>query len=566
MSKIGVFLLLFMGVAGLYLEQQPQAVSAFPWIISLIDYLLFIFIITEALVSFIKTPFKFGYVKTHLPSVIFLGVYSFFFIVNKLNLIFSPEATSGLNFFFITIRNILLILKMYGRIRKFTGYLNSIASKPAQTVVLSFFIVILVGTLLLLLPFMSKSGTIRLIDALFTATSAVCVTGLAVVDTAFHYTIWGKITILLLIQIGGLGIMLLSSFMVLVLGRSVSLKDRSVLSFMLDEKDINSIRNSVRRIITLTFAIELAGAILLFPIFLRSGLPILSAIFYSVFHSISAFCNAGFSLYSDSLLSFQGNIPMNLIISMLIILGGISFIVIIDTASGIKRIFSGGKAMFSINTKVVLKVSGVLLLISTLFIYKLEHETMFFSMGLGKQYITAFFQAVTLRTAGFNTIDFGALRAGTLMFMIGIMFIGGASGSTAGGIKVNTLGAIWAYIHSFRQERDEILIYKHQVPLAKIQQSFIVISFAVLSIFIVSFILMLTEKADPIFILFETVSAFATVGLSTGITPYLSTIGKICIICLMFIGRIGPLTLLTASSGRERSSRIAYPEASLLIG
>jgi trk system potassium uptake protein TrkH len=368
-----------------------------------------------------------------------------------------------------------------------------------------------------------------------------------------------------LIQIGGLGIMLLSSFMMLVLRRSVSLKDRSVLSFMLDEKDINSIRNSIKRIITLTFSIEAGGAILLFPVFLRTGLNPAEAVFYSLFHSISAFCNAGFSLFSDSLMSFQGNVPLNLIISSLIILGGISFIVIMDTASGLKRIFSGGKAMLTINTKVVLRVSGVLILVSTLFIYKLEHNSLF-SMGLGEQYLAAFFQAVTLRTAGFNSIDFGTLRNGTLMLMIGVMFIGGASGSTAGGIKVNTLGAIWAYIHSFRRERAEILIYKHQVPQIKIQQAFIVISFAVLSIFIVSFILMLTEKVEPLFILFETVSAFATVGLSTGITPYLSIIGKICIICLMFIGRIGPLTLLTASSGREKKSRITYPEASILIG
>ncbi|MBI9104364.1 MAG: TrkH family potassium uptake protein [Spirochaetales bacterium] len=566
MNKLGIFILLFLGIAGLYLEQQPQLVSGFPWIISIIDYLLFLFLITEAVVNFIKTPFKSGYIRSHLASVIFLGVYSFFFIINKLNLFFNPDTTAGLNFFFIIIRNILLILKMYGRIRKFTGYLNSIASKPAQTVVLSFFIVILVGTLLLTLPFMSNSGHILFIDALFTATSAVCVTGLAVVDTAVHYTIWGKVTIMLLIQIGGLGIMLLSSFMMLVLKRTVSLKDRSVLSFMLDEKDIVSIRKSVKRIIFLTFSMEAAGALLLLPVFLRMKLNPFSAIFYSLFHAVSAFCNAGFSLFSDSLLSFQGDVYMNLIISLLIILGGISFIVIIDTASGIKRIFSGGKAMLSINTKVVLKVSGALILVSTLFIYKLEHETMFLSMGLGRQYLSAFFQAVTLRTAGFNTIDFGTLRNSTLMFMIGVMFIGGASGSTAGGIKVNTLGAIWAYIHSFRRERDEILIYKHQLPYAKIQQAFIVISFAVLSIFIVSFILMLTEDAAPLNLLFETVSAFATVGLSTGITPLLSLTGKICIICLMFIGRIGPLTLLTASSGREKKSRITYPEASLLIG
>ena len=336
-------MLLFLGVAGLYLEQQPDAVSHFPWIVPLIDYLLILFLLTEAAVRYIKTPYKTGYIKSHLLSILFLCVYSFFFIINKLNLIFHPDTTAGLNFFFIIIRNILLILKMYGRIRKFTGYLNSIISKPAQTVVLSFFIVILVGTLVLLLPFMTHPGHIRFIDALFTATSAVCVTGLAVVDTAAFYTFWGKLTILLLIQIGGLGIMLLSSFMLLVLRRSVSLKDRSVLSFMLDEKDFASIKTSVKRIIVLTFSIEAAGAALLFPVFLFSGLPPLSALFYSVFHAVSAFCNAGFSLYSDSLMSFQGNLPMNLIISILIILGGISFAVIIDTAGGLRRFFFRGK-------------------------------------------------------------------------------------------------------------------------------------------------------------------------------------------------------------------------------
>ncbi len=566
MSKLGVFLLLFLGVAGLYLEQQPYVVSGFHWIVNLIDYLLFLFIISETAISFIKSPYKSGYIKAHLPSVVFLGVYSFFFIVNKLNLIFSPDTTSGLNFFFIIIRNILLILKMYGRFRKFTGYLNSIATKPAQTVVLSFFIVILAGALLLLLPFMSKAGHIRLIDALFTATSAVCVTGLAVVDTASHYTIWGKTVIMLLIQIGGLGIMLLSSFLVLMLRRSVSLKDRSVLSFMLEEKDIASIRKSVKRIITLTFSIEAAGAVLLFPVFIKTNLSPVSALFYSVFHSVSAFCNAGFSLYSDSFESLQGNIPLNLIISVLIILGGISFIVIIDTAAGLKKLFSGDKPAFSVNTRVVLKVSGGLILISMLFIYKLEHESLLYGIDLGRQYLAAFFQAVTLRTAGFNTVNFGVLRSSTLMFMIGIMFIGGASGSTAGGIKVNTLGVVWAYIHSFRRERDEILLYKHQVAQVKIQQAFIVIAFAVVSIFTVSFILMITENAEPINIIFETVSAFATVGLSTGLTPFLSIAGKICIICLMFAGRIGPLTLLTASSGREKKSNITFPEASILIG
>ena len=566
MGRILIFLLLFLGIAGLYFEQQPHTVSSFPWLVSLIDYLLIIFLLAEAAIRFIRSPYKKGYIRNNLPSVVFLSVYGFFFVVNKLDNLFFGDSSAGLNFFFIILRNILLILKVYGRIRKFSGYLHSIAAKPAQTVVLSFFIVIITGTLVLLLPFMNQSGQIGIIDAFFTATSAVCVTGLVVVDTAAQFTVWGKLTIMLLIQIGGLGIMLLTSFTLFILRKAVSLKDRSVLSFMLEENDMISIRSSVKRIVLLTFLIELSGAVLLFPVFLKSGLRPLSAGFYSIFHSVSAFCNAGFALYSDSLESFSGNIPLNLIVSALIILGGISFIVIIDTAGGIKRLFAGEKPALSINTRVVLKVTAGLLLLGMLFIYRIEHRTLFYGLPLGRQYLAAFFQSVTLRTAGFNTINFGALQNSTLLLMIGIMFIGGASGSTAGGIKVNTLGAVWAYVQSFRRERDEILIYRHQVASAKILQAFIVIAFAVVSIFTASFILMLTEEAGPMEIMFETVSAFATVGLSAGITSSLSLIGKLCIICLMFFGRIGPLTLLTASSGREKKSRISYPEASILIG
>ncbi len=566
MSKFLIFLLLILGIVGLYLEFQPAVTSNFPWVLSLIDYILFIYIISETVYSYIKSPFKTAYLKTHVSSLIFLVMYSLFFIVNKLSIMINSETTLGLNFFFITVRNILIILKMYGRLKKFTNYINSIASKPAQTVVLSFFIVIMVGTLLLLLPFMSEDKQTYFLDALFTATSAVCVTGLIVVDTASHYTIWGKTVIMILIQIGGLGIMLLSSFMLLVFRRGVSLKGRSVLSFMLDKNDLTSIKNSVKRIIFLTFLIEASGALLLFPAFICSGLSLGSSAYYSIFHSISAFCNAGFSLFSDSLLRFQGNIFINFVIATLIILGGISFAVMIDTASGIRNIFAGKKHRLSINTKVVLRVTGGILLLSILFIYKLEHNNALYGMGIGRQYLASFFQAVTLRTAGFNSIAFESLTNGTLMLMIMVMIIGGASGSTAGGIKVNTLGVVWAYINSFRRERDEVLIFKHQISQKIVLQAFTIIAFAFVLIGGTSFILILTEDMAPIEIMFETVSAFATVGLSTGITPYLSIIGKICIICLMFIGRIGPLTLLTASAGREKRSKITYPEASLMIG
>jgi trk system potassium uptake protein TrkH len=302
------------------------------------------------------------------------------------------------------------------------------------------------------------------------------------------------------------------------------------------------------------------------PIFLKSGLTFPLALFYSVFHSVSAFCNAGFALYSDSLMSFKGNWGLNLIIGGLIIAGGISFAVLTDLYNLIFSSIKKKKHSLSINSKVVLIVSTALTALGTFTIYKLEHENMLFPSPLNEQYLSAFFQSVTLRTAGFNTLPFESMTNGTLMLMLGIMFIGGASGSTAGGIKVNTLGVIWAYIRSFRRGKEEILLYKHQIPKEQILQAFTVIVFAMLSVFLVTTILVISESAPPLNILFETVSAFATVGLSTGITGTLTSIGKIGIILLMFLGRLGPLTLLTASSGRERQSNISYPEASVMVG
>jgi len=426
--------------------------------------------------------------------------------------------------------------------------------------------VILVGALVLMMPVMNCGDALGPLDALFTATSAVCVTGLIVVDTAENFTVPGKAVLMLLIQIGGLGIMLLSFFMVFLFKQSVSLKEKQLLTYMLNSGSLHGIKSSIIRIIRLTFIIELSGAALLVPVFLRSGLTLPMTLFYSLFHAVSAFCNAGFALYSDSLTAFRGSWGLNLVIGGLIIAGGISFTVLTDLYTLLFSFLRKKKHTLSINSRVVLIVSALLTVIGTFIIYKLEHANLLFPAPLGEQYLSAFFQSVTLRTAGFNTLPFEAMTKGTLMLMIGIMFIGGASGSTAGGIKVNTLGVIWAYIRSFRRGKEEILLYKHQIPKEQVLQAFTVIVFAVLSVFAVTTVLMIFETASPLNILFETVSAFATVGLSTGITGSLSPVGKTGIILLMFLGRLGPLTMLTASSGRERQSNISYPEASVMIG
>jgi len=562
------FLLVFfviLGVLGLFLEQERNTPGLTGWIVTFIDYALMSYLLLDFLWDLKKSGHPLFYIKKNLFTFLFLVVYLLLFFIN-LTFKHHSSVLNQDNGLMTIIRNLMLVLKIFGRFRKVSNFLNSIITKPAQTVVFSFVMVILVGALILMMPMMNKEAPLGPLDALFTATSAVCVTGLIVVDTAKNFTIPGKTILMILIQIGGLGIMLLSFFMVFLFKQSVSLKEKQLLTYMLNSGNMHGIKSSIIRIIRLTFIIELTGAVLLFPVFISHGLKLPTALFYSLFHAVSAFCNAGFALYSDSLMPFRGNWGMNFIIGGLIIAGGISFAVLTDLYTLLFSIVKKKKHSLSINSRVVLIVSTLLTVIGFFLIYKLEHKNLLFPSPLGEQYLSAFFQSVTLRTAGFNTLPFESMTKGTLMLMIGIMFIGGASGSTAGGIKVNTLGVIWAYIRSFRRGKEEILLYKHQIPKEQILQAFTVIVFAVLSVFTITTVLMISESASPLNILFETVSAFATVGLSTGITGSLSAVGKIGIILLMFLGRLGPLTMLTASSGRERQSNISYPEASVMIG
>jgi trk system potassium uptake protein TrkH len=565
MRKIVLTFFVMLGIVAIFLEQYRNSPGIYFQIITFIDYSLVLYLVGDFLWEMKENGNARRYIRRNPFSFYFLVFYLLIFVINimmrKMGGAFSNE-----NNLMTFIRNLMLILKIFGRFKKVSTYVHSIITKPAQTVVFSFVMVILIGSLILMMPVMNSGTPLKPIDALFTATSAVCVTGLIVVDTPVHFTYAGKTVLMILIQIGGLGIMLLSFFMVFLFRQSISIKDRNLLSYMLNSQNVQTLKDSVKRIIFLTFLIEFIGALLLFPVFLKSGSSIAKAVFFSLFHSISAFCNAGFSLFSDSLMSFNGSLAMNFIITTLIIAGGISFAVLTDLYSLIKQRLLKKGGSLSINSKVVIIVSSLLTGLGTLLIYKLEHRNLLFPHPVGQQYLEAYFQSVTLRTAGFNTMPFESLTNGTLLIMMGIMFIGGASGSTAGGIKVNTLGVVWAYIRSFRRGNDDVLLYRHQIQKDRILQAFTVIAFGLLSIFLISSILVITEDAAPLKILFETVSAFATVGLSAGITGSLSVIGKIGIIFLMFLGRLGPLTLLTASSGSEKQSKISYPEAAIMIG
>jgi len=413
---------------------------------------------------------------------------------------------------------------------------------------------------------------ISFIDALFTSTAAVCVTGLVVVDTATAYTPAGWMTILILIQIGGLGIMVFAFFTMFATRKKLSLKDQMTMSYMLSEDDMTGLYASLKSILFSTLAIEGFGALLLFVSFLPRMEPATAA-FYAAFHSVSAFCNAGFALYSDSLESFRTDVPVMLCIALLIILGGISFGVIKDVKayclSRFAWFFRRRSSPFrirSVNTKVVLTVSGLLIVGGWAGFYVLEHRGVMADYGLGEQYLAAFFQSVTLRTAGFNSVPFGALAEGTLLFMILFMFIGGASGSTAGGIKINTVAAMAAYFNAFLRQEEAARIGSSTIAAEKVGRAFLILLFGLAAVFAGTFVLTLTEKVPFIRLLFEAVSAFGTVGLSAGVTPGLSVTGKVVIIVLMFLGRLGPLAILTAASRARPRGRVEYPLGDLAIG
>jgi len=460
------------------------------------------------------------------------------------------------------------------RLKKLNALINRITAHPSQTIVFSFMIAILIGAGLLMHPQAAADGVpLSFTNALFTSTSAICVTGLIVVDTATKFSLFGQLIIMVLIQIGGLGIMILSYFAAFIIGRTISVKEKITLSFMLNEQDMRKLSRSIVKIIYFTLIIEAVGMLFFFFKFSQLYGMNGKAVLFSVFHSISAFCNAGFALFSDSFAGFKSDSFINFVLAILIILGGLSFAVLFNVFDNLKAGIKSGffrrrtpLHKLSVNTKVVLGVSGILLLSGTLIIYGFEHARILLDQDLKTQYLGAFFQAVTLRTAGFNTLDISALGINTLMIMILFMFIGGASGSTAGGVKVNTVAVIYAYIKAMLGRERNVTLLRHHLKKGLINKSFLVIILSLMAIFFVTLILSMTEDFQIERLLFEAVSAFGTVGLSTGITGHLSLIGRYLIIILMFVGRIGPLTLIVALSQREKRVEVKYPEGNIVIG
>jgi len=572
---IFVFLILIFGLLSLLLRYGlPDSIQAHT-LLKITDFLIIAFYINGLIQRFYLTHFRLMFFRNSLFDMIMLSFLIFIFTYSdfKPYLINSFHASSfATNLIFF--RTLLSLIKILGRIKKLNYFIRSVYGHPAQTIAVSFLVVIVLGTIFLMMSFSSaEDKSTPFIDALFTATSAVCVTGLTTLNTATQYSIWGKIIIMILIQIGGLGIMILSFFTAFVVGKRISLEEKLALSYLLNEQDMEKVSSAIVKIISFTLIIEITGAILLFPDFRNVFGVGPKAMFYSLFHAISAFCNAGFSLFSNNMENYRSNALFILTLAFLIIAGGLSFAVLSDLVSNFwtttkSNLFARQirRKRLSVNSKAVLVVTSILLVSGTLIIYAFEHRNLLLCFDLKTQYLSAFFQSVTLRTAGFNTISIGNLQTYTLLIMILFMFIGGASGSTAGGVKINTVSVIFAYIKSVVWGKEDVTLMKHSLSKELVNKSFLIIILALTTVFTVTITLLVTENFRFEQVLFEVVSAFGTVGLSTGITPMLSFFGKFMIAVTMFIGRIGPLTLVIAFSQKSEMYKIRLPEGNILIG
>lgn len=430
---------------------------------------------------------------------------------------------------------------------------------PPQVLAIGFFLTIIIGSLLLKLP-ISTAKPLSWIDALFTAASATTVTGLAVVDTGTEFTVFGQTVIMGLIQVGGLGFMTFAVLIVMILGKKIGLKERMLVREALNQPTIGGVIGLVKVLFLFSISIELIAALIL-SIRLVPQYGWASGLFANVFHAISAFNNAGFSLWPDNLMSYVGDPAVNLVITILFITGGIGFTVLFDILKN--RRFKA----FSLHTKLMLAGTFVLNIAATLIIFILEYSNpgTLGSLHLPDKLWASYFQAVTPRTAGFNSVDFGSMREGTIVFVLLLMFIGAGSASTASGIKLTTFLVILMSVITYLRGHKETVIFRRTIKYPIIIKALAVSVISLFIVFIGIFALTITEQAPFIQVVFETFSAFGTVGLTMGLTPELTTAGKCIIIAIMFIGRIGPLTFVFSFAKTEKSN-IRYPDGEVFTG
>lgn len=446
-----------------------------------------------------------------------------------------------------------------------SNFLSNKQFSPHQLMIVGFAVIVFLGTILLALPLSSSTGEgIGILDALFTSTSAVCVTGLVVLDTGTDFSLFGQIVIMVLIQLGGLGFMTYGVLIALALGKKIGLKSR-----LLIQESTKSVSSQG--------LVRLAYSVFLIALFFESIVAIIltmrwygemeltHAIYHAIFHSVSAFNNAGFALWSDSLSSYVGDPVVNILITFLFIIGGIGFTVLLDVYH--KRKWR----TLSLHSKIVISTSTILSVAGFLFIFFIEllNPTTFGSLTWGERLLAAYFQGVTPRTAGFNTIDIGSMMVASQFFIIFLMFIGASTGGTGGGIKTNTFVVLVLSVWSIVRGKPDAQLFYRRISNEIILRALAVILISLGVILVVTLLLTITEHSlqrEFMEVLFEATSAFGTVGLSMGLTPDLSPLGKLIIIVTMFIGRLGPLTLAFALAQKSFTTKIRYAEEKVLIG
>jgi trk system potassium uptake protein TrkH len=430
---------------------------------------------------------------------------------------------------------------------------------PPQILVLLYLFFLVFGTILLKLP-IATTKPIGVLDALFTITSAMTVTGLVVFDTGTVYTTFGEVVIMIWIQLGGLGIMSFAVLIFIMLGKKIGFKERILIQQSLNQTSLGGVIRLVKQLFIFAFLIEGIAMICLATVWVpdfgwKKGL------YFSLFHSISAFNNAGFGLLPDNLMQYVGNPVINIVITLLIITGGIGFTVLVDvwTKPSFRKL--------SLHSKLMIIGTFILNVVAMIVIFLLEKDNPATIGGLSglDQFWASYFQAVSPRTAGFNTIDITQIEDATAFFMCLLMFIGAGSASTGGGIKLTTFLVIVFAVINYLKGKEKIVVRKRMISTEIVHKSLSISTMSILFVFLAVFIMTISEKADFVVILFEVLSAFGTVGLSMGLTYELTWVGKVVLIFMMFLGKIGPLTLVFTLA-KPQKERIGYPSEDVLAG
>ncbi|MGG7176271.1 TrkH family potassium uptake protein [Clostridium paraputrificum] len=442
---------------------------------------------------------------------------------------------------------------------------RKIKLNEVQILAIGFVILIFIGGFILSLPISSSSGeSTNFLDSLFTATSATCVTGLVTLDTGTHWSLFGQVIIMLLIEIGGLGFMSFATFIAILFGKKITLKNRLIMQEAMNTFSIQGLVKMVKYVMGFTFAIQIGGALLLstqlIPEFgFKKGL------FYSIFHSVSSFCNAGFDLFGNftSYTGYYNNAVILLTVSALIAIGGLGFTVLLEIYN------YKGKKKLSLHSKVVLLITAILIVGGAVFILLLEYnnpETLA-PMNLKDKVVNSIVASTSPRTAGVNSISTDGMTMAGKFVTILLMFIGGSPGSTAGGLKTTTLGIIIFTVISVIKGREDTEIFGRRFSKELVYKAFSVLFIGMSLVMFVTMVLSITEPDESfISLLYESTSAFGTVGLTTGVTQRLSVVGKIIVIITMYLGRVGPLTVVLALANRRKKSCYKYPEGKVLIG